>query len=264
MQGQVFKLKKYFSIYKEYFKTSLSQVISFRFNFSLQVFMNLCFMGTFFFTASFVFDHIEYIGFWNRTEFFFFLSFVFTLDQIHYVSFSHNFWQFSEDVLLGLFDFHLLKPVSSLFIVFTRYLAISGLMTVIFSLILTIYFGLKLDLSIISWLSIPLCLLVSLALLVGIEILLSLFNFITIEGAGINQTRIQLQHFCRWPDFIYKNPLRLFMIPVLAITSFPVRFLLNNSYWSWFLLMILGTLLLWVCISFFWLKSINLYESPSS
>ncbi len=257
-------MNKYFSIYKEYFKTSLSEVISFRLNFSLQVIMNICFLGTFFFTASFIFNYIEYIGFWNKIEFFFFLSFLFMLDQIHYVAFSHNFWQFSEDVRLGNFDFHLLKPVSSLFIVFTRELAISGLVTIVFSFILFVYFGWKIDLTILSWLSLPLCLFVSLFLLLGIEVLISIFNFITIEGAGINQTRIQLQQLCRWPDFIYKNPVRLFMIPALAITSFPVRFLLDNSYWSWFAFMIIGTLILWIFIYWLWLKSIKLYESSSS
>ncbi len=238
--------------------------MSFRFNFSLQVFMNLCFMGTFFFISSFIFNHIEHIGFWNQTQFFFFLSFLFALDQIHFVAFSSNFWIFSEDVRLGNLDFHLLKPVSSLFIILTRYISVSGLVTAILPFLLAIYFGWKLNLPLMSWLSLPLCLLVSLSLLLGLEILISMFNFVSIEGSGINQTRLQLQHFCRWPDFIYKDSLRLFMIPMLAITSFPVRFLLDNNYWSWFLFMILGTFLLWILIYFLWLKSVELYESPSS
>ena len=257
-------MKKYFSIYQEYFKTSLSETLSFRLNFSLQVLMNLCFMGTFFFTANFIFNHIESIGFWNKTEFFFFLSFAFAVDQIHYLIFSHNFWGFSEDVRLGLFDFHLLKPVSSLMIVFTRYVAIPALVTVCFSLFLIIYFGSKLSLPIWSWLALPFGLLLSLFFLVGLEIFISMFNFVSVEGTGINQIRLQIQHFCRWPDFIYKNPIRLFLLPFLLITSCPVRFLLNNTYWSWFLIMILGTLVLWVGLFIFWFQSIRFYESPSS
>jgi len=239
--------------------------MSFRFNFSLQVLMNLCFMGTFFFTANFIFNHIESIGFWNKHQFFFFLAFAFAVDQIHYLIFSHNFWQFSEDVRLGRFDFHLLKPISSLMIVFTREVAIPALLTIILSLWLLVYFGMQLNLPSTSWFFLPVGLFVSLFFLVGIEILISMFNFITVEGSGINQVRLQLQHFCRWPDFIYKNPMRFILIPLLLITSCPVRFLLQPTiYWSWFVIMIGGTFILWTMIYKIWSKVICVYESPSS
>ena len=251
-------------VYKEFFKTSLSEVLSFRINFILQVVMNLLFMGTSYFTAQFIFNHIENIGVWNETQFFFFLSFVFTVDQIHYTLFSANFWEFSEDVRLGNLDFHLLKPVSSLFIILTRHIAVPGLVTAFINFCLMIYFGWKSELSLLSWFLLPFAIFASLSLLLAIEVLISLFNFLTVQGMGINQARIQLQHFLRWPDFIYKNPLRLWLIPFLIITSLPVRFLLDSYYWPKFLFMILGTLILWKAIFWLWPKFLSFYESPSS
>ena len=258
-------LRRYFLIYREFFKTSLSMEMSFRMNFTLQNFMNLAFLCSAFLTAGFIFDHIESIGFWNRIEFFFFLSFVFAVDQTHYFLFSANFWEFSEDVQMGNLDFHLLKPVSSLFIVFTRTVAVPGAVTALISYILVVYFGWKAELSLLAWLTLPLCLLMALALLVGLEVLISLLNFFTVAGHGVNQIRIQIQHFCRWPDFIYKNPLRRLMLPFLAITSIPSRWMLEFRYWDWMLMMFLGTGALWALILLIWPRALSaLYESPSS
>ena len=257
-------ISKYFSLYKEFFKTSLSKELSFRANFILQSLMNVSFIGVYFFTSLFIFDHIEHIGLWNKQEFLLFLSFVFAVDQTHYLIFSFNFWMFSDDVRLGQLDFYLLKPFPSLFIVLLKRLAIPGIFTVLLTYSLAIYFGIQLGLSFLMWLSLPLCLLLSLFLLLGLEVLISLFNFFTVEGGGINHARLQLQHLCRWPDFIYRDPARLWLLPFLAITSIPVRYLLDVGYWSWLVIMFFGTAFLWLIVIFLWPKALSFYESPSS
>ena len=232
IQELAFNMKNYLSIYKEFFTTSLSEDLSFRSNFLLQCFMNINFFGVYFFTSIFIFDHVDQIGIWNREQFLFFLSFALLVDQLHYLVFSFNFWMFSDDVRLGSFDFTLLKPCPSLFITFFKRLATPGVFTVLIAFCLLVYFGLQAGLSLGMWLSLPLCLFLSLALLFGIEVLISIFNFFTIEGIGVNQARLQVQQLCRWPDFIYKNPTRLWLIPLLAITSVPVRYLLDFNYWD--------------------------------
>ena len=255
---------KYLSLYKEFFKTSFSEELSFRANFTLQSLMNVSFIGVYFFTSIFIFDHIERIGLWDETEFFLFLSFAFAVDQTHHLIFATNFWEFSEDIRLGRLDFHLLKPFPSLFTVLFRRLAVPVIFTVLLTYSMVIYFGIQVGLSFLVWLSLPLCLLLSLFLLLGIEMLISFFNFFTVDGSGINQARLQIQHFCLWPDFIYKNPARLWFFPFLAITSIPVRWILDMTYWSWLVAMLFGVLLLWFLVLFLWPKALSFYESPSS
>ncbi len=257
-------LYKYISLYKEFFKTSLTEELSFRSNFILQSLMNIIFIGTYFFTSFFIFDHIEHIGMWNEIEFLLFLSFALAVDQTHYLIFSPNFWEFSGDVILGTLDFQLLKPFPTLFTVLFRRVAVPGILTVLLTYSLVIYFGIQVELSLLVWLSLPLCLFLSLFLLLGIEVLIAMLNFFTVEGMGINQLRLQVQHICRWPDFIYKNPARIWLFPLLAITSIPVRWILDMSYWSWLVAMFFGVLLLWFFIILLWPKALNFYESPSS
>ncbi|MCZ0932409.1 MAG: hypothetical protein OXJ52_04565 [Oligoflexia bacterium] len=64
----------------------------------------------------------------------------------------------------------------------------------------------------------------------------------------INQARLQVQLLCRLPDFIYKNLARLWLIPFLAITSIPVRYLLDLSYWTWLAILSAVVFLFWFII----------------
>ncbi len=255
---------KYLSIYREFFKTSLSEELSFRANFTLQSLMNVLLIGVYFFTSIFIFDHVEHIGLWGEKEFLFFLAFVFAVDQTHYLIFAANFWEFSEKIRLGNLDFYLLKPVPSLFIILMRNLAVPGLFTVGLTYFMLVYFGIQLNFSLLVWFSLPFCLLLSLSLLLGIEVLISLCNFFTVEGLGINQARLQVQQLTRWPDFIYKNPARIWLFPFLAVTSIPVRWLLSISYWQWLVFMFFGVILLWSLIFYVWPRALRFYESPSS
>lgn len=257
-------MKKYLKIYREFFRVCFSVSLSFRLDFVLQTLMNLAFLATSFLTAAFIFNHVESVGIWNREEFLFFLAFAFAVDQSHYLFFGFNFWIFSNDLRLGYLDFHLLKPVHSLFLIFTRYLAIPGLVTAFVSYILLIYFGIKVDINWIQWMCLPVLLCLGLALWLGLEILISFLNFFTVEGFGVNHIRLQFQNLSKWPDFIYKNPARTWLLPFLAITSVPARFLNDISYWDGILLMILGTFVLWVIILWLWPKALCFYKSPSS
>lgn len=258
-------MKKYLQVYIEFFKTSLVQDLSFRANFLLHCLMNICFMAVYFFTSFFIFNHVEQIGLWKKEEFLFFISFALLVDQIHFFMLSFNFWIFSDHIRTGYFDFVLLKPISSIFFTFFNRIAIPGVFTILAALSSVIYFGSRLDLSLGVWISLPLCLFSSLALLLGIEVIISLLNFFTIQGFGVNQFRLQVQQLTRWPDFIYKNPARFLLVPFLAITSVPVRWILNFNYWFWFVLMLIGAFLGWfLIISWLWPRALKLYESASS
>ena len=258
-------MKKYLLIYKEFFKTSFSEALSFRLNFILQLFMETCYMGFVFFNSIFIFHHVDLIGLWNKEEFLFFISFVLLLEEVHYLLVAKNYFWFSGNILTGNFDFILLKPISSLFITFFNRLMIPCFLTVLISLCLLIYFSLQLDLSLAVWLSLPFCFFLSLALLCGVEITISLLNFFTIEGEGVNQIRLQTQQISYWPDFIYQKQLRFFLMPFLAIASIPVRWILDTSYWSWLLIMVVATFTLWFfIIAWLWPKGLTFYESASS
>ena len=165
---------------------------------------------------------------------------------------------------LGNLDFHLLKPFPLLFTVLLRTTAVGSFFTLILTYLLFIYFGVKADLSFLAWLSFPFLVIIGLSLMLGLEVLISIINFFTIEGGAVNQLRIQVQHLQRWPDFIYKRNYLLWILPFVAVTSIPVRSILDFSYFSWLLIMTLGSCLLWTFIVFVWPRFLVFYKSPSS
>lgn len=257
-------MKKYLKIHREFLRTSFNRQLSFRMNFSLQTLMGFFFLVTSFLAASFIFDHVENIGLWEREEFFLFLSFVLALDQTYTLLFAPNFWNFAEQIRIGELDFQLLKPAHSLFVIFTRVLGTPALITAFISYSLLIYFGFKVNIAWFQWLLLPFLLSLGLALLLALEIFISLLNFFTVEGSGVNFIRLRFQDLQSWPDFIYKNPTRKWLFPFLAVTSVPGRFLMDFSYWNWLLFMLGGTIFLWALLLLLWPRALRLYKSPSS
>lgn len=260
-------VKKYLYIYKENFSTSLAEATTYRANFILSLVMELTICVLTLSTVSFIFDHVEKIGYWNEHQFLFFISFVLMVNQIHMAFISLNFWMFSEDIIQGTLDFKLLKPVSSIFLVFFRYIRVPTIPNIIFTSWLIFHYGSKLNFGFLEWILIPLLLVLSLTLMVSLEILMMISNFWLIDGFGINFLRMQFQNLSRWPDFVfsfYSRKILTFAFPILLVNSAPIRFLFDHSQWLWLVTLVGATLISWVAIYFLWQVGLNRYESASS
>lgn len=260
-------IKHYLSIYKMYVATSVSEASSFRLNFVLLIVMDIFFYLSALLTVSFIYDHISTIGPWNRDQLLFFVAFMLTIDHLHMTLLSESFWILSEDIKTGRLDYTLLKPVHSIFIVFFRYFRPSSFINIIFTWSALIYYGLKVDLPIVSWILLPLLVLLSFILLAIIEFIITTSMFWLTEGLGINILRMQFQQLARWPDFIY-NPLAkralTFFFPILVIGSAPVKFLLQPTSASPLLGLLVAIIASYFFLIFIWKKAIAHYDSASS
>ena len=260
-------MKNYFLVYKKFFETSFAEVSSFRTSFVLIIFMDLAFYLTTLTAVTVIYDHVQTIGPWKKDELLFFITFMLSLDHLHMIFFSENFWELSRKIRLGLLDFDLLRPKSSIFSVFFRYLRVSSIVNTPIVWGLLYYYGNKAGVTATGWVSLPFLMILSLTLFVLIEFILSTSMFWVVEGFGINFLRMQFQQLARWPDFIYsyypKKLLSIF-IPVLLVGSNPVKFLIEGPN-----LLLIGEILLAIVIFFFilkfcWKKALDHYESPSS
>lgn len=260
-------IRHYLRVYWQFVATSIAQTMSFRIHFLLVILVDLFFYASSLASVDFIFRHVESIGVWNREEFLFFICFMLAVDHLHMIFFSHGFWMFSADLRSGNLDFHLLKPTGALFNVFFRHVRIASLVNAIFPWGCLIYFGQVAGLSLLSWLMLPLFVLLALTLIVSIEIVLSMAMFWTIEAWGINLIRIQLQSLARWPDFVYIYSFQkffTFFVPVLLVGSAPVKVLLEPHYFQPLLIMIVAILLCWWVINMVWKMGLRKYESASS
>lgn len=257
----------YFKLYRQFLNVSFSEGLSFRTSFILLILMDIFFYLSSFATVSFIYDHIETIGPWDRDHLMFFIAFMIAIDHFHMTFLSESFWHLSRHIKQGDLDYILLRPAHSIFSVFFRHIRPSSMFNTPLVWGALIYFGMQIPLSLDQWILLPFLLLLAFTLLAVLEILISTAMFWVKEGMGINFLRMQMQALSRWPEFIYQNIYRrifLFFFPILLIGSAPIHFLYDYSRWDLMLLMIF-LLLLFIKILFWtWNIALNRYESASS
>jgi len=260
-------LVHYGRVYREFIHTSFAEAMTYRTHFVLLIFMDLFFYFTTLASVSFIFDHVDKIGAWEREEFLFFISIMLAINHLHMTFISESFWRLSVDIRKGDLDFILIKPLGTLFSVFFRFIRPASLLILPVPWGLIIYFGRLIQLEPLSWVLLPFLVLLGLILLVSLEILISTSMFWIIEGWGINFLRMQMQELSRWPDFVFQTLARrvlTLVFPILLIGSAPARFLLDNQDFLPLIGMLVAILISWVLIRFFWKLGLGAYESASS
>ncbi len=260
-------IKTYLSVYKKFFDTSLAEASSFRTSFILIIFMDIIFYLTTLSSVSFIYDHVSTIGPWDKNQLMFFIAFMLTIDHLHMTIVSENFWELSVKIRTGTLDFDLLRPLSSIFSVFFRYVRTSSLVNTPLVWSMLVYFGMKVNLSAAQWLIIPILIILGFVLFVLIEFCLSVAMLWTIEGWGINFLRMQLQQLARWPNFIYsylpRKVLTIFL-PILLVGSGPVNFIFDSKNQVLLLGAIFAILAFCLILKHLWAFALTKYDSPSS
>ena len=260
-------LKHYLAIYGQFVSNAMALELGFRLNFFLLFMVDIFFFVSMFFSTAFIFDSIPSIGGWNRDQFLFFTCFMLTVDSLYMAFISSGFWEFSRQVSTGNLDFVLIKPANSIFISFFRNFSPSSFGGLIVATTVLIYFAFKIELSPINWVLLPLFLFLGTALLSIMELIIATSVFYTVEGTGINFLRIQFHHLYRWPDFLYLSYYRrifVTVVPILLVSSAPVRFLLDSKDYHLLWAMILAIGLGIIILKVLWKRGLRYYNSASS
>jgi ABC-type uncharacterized transport system permease subunit len=246
---------------------SLAKLMSFRINFVLSIIFDTAAFVTFYYTTDFLFLHISHIGSWTREHFLFYIFWFQSVACVHASIAAPNFWNFASEVRDGNLDFRLLRPLGSLFDVFTAVTRPITLVAWPFITGFMIYYGIQLDVSIMGWLMMPFLWMLSLISIVLIEVMISMGLLWTKGGDGVNFVRIHCQQFQRWPDFVYPDRMRWVctrIIPFLAAITFPVKAVLGQAVWWEIPLLCSVMVAIWFVTGWLWKMGLRRYESASS
>lgn len=260
-------IRPYITVLHQQFLNSFAKVMAFRVSMLLGATVEVAVFLTFYLTASFLFNHVDEIGPWRRVEFMFFTFWYLTVMSTHNAFLAPNFWNFSLEIRTGNLDFRLLRPLGSLFDVFTAIQRPTSIMMLPIHIGLLIFYGLQVPLSPVSWALLPALLLISFALVALIEMAIVMTVFWTKSGEGINFIRMQSQQFQRWPDFMFPERIRQVfssVIPILLANSFPVQFALNNKEWPKIAITLVAVVFFWWIVRLMWREGLKRYESASS
>ena len=253
----------YFRIYLAAIACGVSEATTYRIPLALMIVVeflsSLCTLAA----VYVLFYHLDSIGPWSKEYFLFFTCFALVIDQLHLALFADGFWVFSEMIRLRTLDYILIRPVSSIFAAIFTHVRPFMVVGMILPTPLLIYYGMSINLPLISWLLLPILLLLGLGLLIGIEMLLMCANFWAVDGYGLNYCRLQLQAITRWPDFIYQGAARKLLtvvVPLLVVVNSPVNFLTSPDEWMLILPLFIALILVWTIVTILWKVSLRRYE----
>ncbi len=120
-------IKKYFSLYKAFFKVSMVADLEYRFNFVLLVLSEFIWYSTQLLLFEVLYRHTKIIGAWNIHQMRVFIFLVLFVDSIYMILWDANFASFTDNVRKGTLDLLLVKPVNSMFMLSSQKISISHL-----------------------------------------------------------------------------------------------------------------------------------------
>lgn len=261
-------LKLYFSLWINFFKTSLVADLEFRVNFSTRIITDIFWYMAQIVTFEVLFIHTKTIGHWNLEQTRVFLGVLFIIDAIYMILIHDNLDRMSEKIRKGDLDLILSKPINSQFMISFQRVGTASLGNLIMALA-WLYWALSRIPNYnwwkISWLLVLIP--AGFCFIYATRFMFSSMALIFTRAESVQFVWFQIYKIGMRPDTIYLPWFRYFilsLVPVGLIVSVPARFLLDPPD----VLLFLWTALLapfFIYLSNkFWNYCLRYYSSASS
>lgn len=262
------KFKKYFSIFVIYSKNTLSRDISFRLSFFMSLIGSFCFVLLNFFIVYFLMQKVN-IGRWSYDEMIILLGNFYVLSYSIFLLFWRGFIHLVRDIRSGAFDYNLVRPVDSQFLVSLTGGGFHNLLSVIFGFfvigwgIVNLGSGLNL-IQIATW---TITMLLSILACYSYILLIITLNFRYGYLEEVINLAFGFQDFAKYPiDAFSKLPFYLlfFAIPFSSLTTIPSIILIDTIFpTSKFLVFSAICIIFILFVRKVWVISLKNYTSSS-
>jgi ABC-2 type transport system permease protein len=263
-------LVRYLGIYAALWKNSVTRETMFKSNFLLWIVveflwfgLQLCFIGV-------LYLHTDEIGTWTKWQVVMLIGASHFIQQSFQAFFLINCTNLSELVRTGKFDFFLLLPVNTRFVVSLRQVDLGAFVNAASGVAVMAYAAGQLHLTpavlqIAGFLA--LCL-AGILIHYSLMFLLATISFWTVRAQGIVWGYYNLFNIARMPDEAFHGLFRAvftFAVPMLLVSNVPVRLLVDKlSTPLPLFLLVLMSLACFALSELGWRASIRHYTSASS
>ncbi len=261
------ELNRYGALLKQFWGASLAVEMEYRLNFwfaTLGSLGNLAggIFGLFlFYQGGYTFQG------WSWEEALLVLAIFTLLQGISATFLNPNLSRIVQHVQQGTLDFVLLKPISSQFWLSTRSLSPWGIPDIAFAVLILVYAGHELNLSLPSYLISTIPISLGLVLLYSLWFMLGATSIWFVKIYNVTEVLRGLIEAGRYPMVAYPAAYRFFftfIVPVAFLTTIPAEVLLGRSHLGWVVGsagLAAGSL---VISNLFWRFALRFYTSASS
>jgi ABC-2 type transport system permease protein len=262
-------LGRYFGIYAALWKNSVARETMFKGNFLLWILveflwfgLQLCFIGV-------LYLHTNQIGTWTKWQVVMLIGASHFIQQTFQAFFLVNCINLSELVRTGKFDFLLLLPVNTRFVVSLRQVDLGAFVNAASGVAVMAYAARQLHLAptfpqVLGFFT--LCV-AGILIHYSLMFLLAAISFWTVRAQGIVWGYYNLFNIARMPDEAFHGLFKAiftFGIPMLLVSNVPVRLLVNKFSPASALLLLLMSLVCVAVSEIGWRSSLRHYTSASS
>lgn len=262
-------MRRYWRLYKVFWRNGFRREIEFRANFWAKVLTNTAWLFFFVMLVEIIYARTNAIAGWNRTDAFLLVATCYWMGALASMTFVRNLGMLPSYVRLGSFDFVLVKPVPSLFWTSFRFVNMDEIGTLIGSLAMLGYAVLQLHsppglLDVVVYL--VLCF-SGLVMYYSFYLLLMTLAFWLVRVDNLAALIDTVMYMARFPTDIFGGILRrvlTFVIPLAFIATIPSKAMLGRME-LWLLPVGVGLAALFLgCAIAFWRYATRCYSSASS
>ncbi len=263
-------LKRYLTIYLALWKNSVTRETMFKGNFLLWILVEVLWFGLQLCFISVLYLHTDSIGSWTKWQVVMLIGASHFIQQTYQAFFLVNCTNLSELVRTGKFDFLLLLPVNTRFVVSLRQVDLGAFVNAASGLAVMAYAARHLPHfapSVVQVLGFFVLCVAGILIHYSLMFLLATISFRTVRAQGIVWGYYNLFNIARMPDEAFRGAFRIiftFAVPMLLVSNVPVRVLVNKLEWPQPLLLLAMSLVCFVVSELGWSASLRRYTSASS
>ena len=262
-------MKRYLRLYAHFLRFSFSKAMQFRVDFFFRVGMDALWYAMHLVFFGVLYGHTGLVGGWTQDQTYLFLGGVFVSDAIQMTLFSNNLWQFTVAVNKGELDYHLVRPVSTLFFVSLREFAANSFLNLLLAVAILVWAMLRypapLDPLAIA-LYVPM-LLLGVLIHYCLQMVFLLPVFWIHAGEGLRTVFWTLDAYTSKPAGIFGGWVKRLLVsfvPLALVVSYPTRVLLEGPSLSLVLHMVGVAVASFLLLLWVWRKGLAAYSSASS
>jgi len=260
---------RYLRLYLSFVRFSFSKAMEFRVDFFFRVIMDICFYGTQLAFFAVLYGHTQELGGWDQSQAMVFIAGYFLVDSLHMTLFANNMWMLPILVNKGDLDYHLLRPVSSLFFMSLREFAANSFLNLLLAGGIFIWAIARLSSPIGAGdFALYLLLLLNGTLLYFILHISFLIPVFWLHSArGLGEIFFSVSTYSERPERIFSGYLRRALVSILPfslVASRPAQMLFEGFDWTSFGHILLVTAMAVCFLLWFWSRALRSYSSASS